>query len=262
MNYADRGSIATIGRVIGLGQIPKCVVELNARATALTVGARAMVEPATALGATLVAALDRGDDPLDDPAVARSLTATGLVQLASVGVVEESVVAIHRDVYRANVDEIVKAMTVTFDKARDRLLTARDVLGDVDLGDATTILARGGADTAAAWTAARESGATIIDVVGGWTVVHDFTGILPAAKRWQSMRYCDPSVDQANEFGLDNTAVTPWDAARLGVPLSLPASASEYRTRVATIERARTAAQAADDRAAHDRGAGKLPVGT
>jgi hypothetical protein len=211
------------------------LLELIARADTLK------AELSDDIGAKVVAALDAGTDPLEDPAVQQAAIRTVLADRCHA--VDR---AIDDRTTRYLTDhglDLLACFAGPFADAAATIDGALDRLGDVDLADTKTV-ARRGPDAAAAWAEVQKAEETIAAVLQAWKILSTReSGVPRIDKRYRALQIADvPASDFVAQT--DSTAeLTPWELARKGWPLSL-AMPDTYAERVAAVhvEQARGAA--------------------
>ena len=179
-------------------------------------------------------ALIQGADPLTDPDVARAITHAAITQPGVIDHIETAAFMRLWDAVNAHSDDMVAAMRKPFDKAADVLVAAHESIGNLDLkADSEDILKKGG-DIAKVWAGAVEASETIDTVILAWAMLGRFINTSPTDARWLNLRLINTTAHKFDDLDLSRKTLTPYDAVRLGVPLTLP-TLSEYAGRRAAI---------------------------
>jgi len=241
VNTTDRATARTLLNAIETtgASMPK-VAAAYAHATKISDSGRALGIPQDALALAVSAALEDDRDPGDDPEVRRIVTTNAFANPAVAQAVDAQAFEGFRAVCRHNLDAIVKALRTPFAAAAATLAEAHSRIGDVPLEDTGTIM-RKGADVAEVWAKATAAVKVIDAADAGWQALGTITGASASDRRYRVLRFA--SVDYATwvEREFEGMKLSPWDATRAGLTLSLP-TVTEYRERVAVI----TAGHAAD----------------
>lgn len=259
MNISDRATIASIFRALkDTGTTaPKAVTAANANAVRVATAARALAPRPDDLGAAVTAALIAGKDPGLDPTVI-SLIVRAQVGNEGIGqMVDGQVYGRLQEACHEHADELVDIWREPFTAAATALTSARGVLGGLDLTDTASIVRIGPAATEQ-WAAATTAVKTIDTIDGGWQALGEFTRLSPRNPIYPALRFVDATLDQWADHHLERRKIDGWEAARLGLTLSLPTFA-EYHQRIRTIEQAAAARAAADQEAARNRATGRRP---
>jgi hypothetical protein len=219
-------------------KLPKAVTDAHSRAENIRERSSCL-EPGTQnpLGVVVADALARGVDPTTDPEVTRVIA---LCAIQAPGVresVETAASTRLQDVYRDHADAIVEELREPFDQAVAELVKARERIGDHELTDTATILAKGD-DIATVWAAAIEASRIIESAIAGWVALSMFLDGRAVDKRWLNLRLVRTTAAQYDDADLSNKKLTPWGAVLGGFELSLPTIA-EYAERQAAIVQGR-----------------------
>jgi len=187
-------------------------------------------------------ALIEGADPLTDPGVARAIQHAAITQPSTLDGVETSALMRLWEAVNEHSDEMVDAMRKPFDKAAEVLVAAHEQIGDLDLkADSEAILKKGGG-IASAYTGAVEASEAINAVTLAWSMLDNLAGTSQVDPRWVALRITNPQAGKFDELELERKSLAPYEAVRLGLPLSLPtlpeytqrrAAITEYRAQVA-----------------------------
>ena len=130
---------------------------------------------------------------------------------------------------------VLEALRAPFDAAVANIAAAVAVLGDIELGD-TSSVARKGPAAGKAWVEAENGEQTITAVVRVWRNLASAgaTSVGPWSDRYGLLAWCDVPAEAFVNEGLAGAKVRPWDAARRGWPLDL-ATPDGWRQRIAGI---------------------------
>jgi len=238
--------------------MPK-VAAAYAHATKISDSVHALGIPQDALALAVSAALEDDRDPGTCPEVQRIVATNAFANPGITVAVDAQAFEGFRAVCRHNLDAIVKALRTPFDAAAATLTEAHARIGDVPLEDTGTIM-RKGADVAEVWAKATAAVKVIDAAEAGWQALGTITGASSSDQRYRVLRIA--VVDHATwvEREFEGQKLSPWDATRAGLALSLP-TVSEYRQRVAAIEAGHAGIARLAEQVQHDRMTGrKVPV--
>ena len=233
----------TAAEKLGL-KLPKPVLQAQARLEKIRTGADAI--PAHALGGVAAAvadALGRDADPTTDPEVARAIAHSVITGPGVLVHVEEAAFTRLWDVIAEHQDEIVDQLRTPFDRAAATLVDAHSRIGDLDLtADSGAILKMGG-NIATVWAEAVAADKLIDSVVLAWVGLGQLIHPEIVDRHWMNLRLVNTTAAEWDQADLSRKAITAWDAARLGIELSLPTRA-EYNARREAITEQRADAHA------------------
>lgn len=227
-----RSDIDAIGKTFGTLDIkpPKAVAEAVERHARLT---NAQLGSPMSLADAVVDALDAGIDPLEDPVVRTIAVGQVIDRHGTREELKRLAEAQASNAIAENADAIVQAWRKPFDAAARDLVSARKVLGAVDLADAPGIAAKGeGAPTA--WGSALEANATIGTIRFAWQSLHR---LVPGRARDSNLRLltiADVDAETWHTEGLRGSKLDAWQATVAGYELSLP-TLSEFRQRAKAV---------------------------
>lgn len=219
---------------------PKPVVKALADRDKIVAAARNLQAPhPSVIAAAAALALLAGADPFDDPLVRRYAT------MAAVGGEEGGSLARNvsnhaeqRVVDAIDPDPIVAALKAAADEAGRILVTAHEVLGDVELGEAAIIL-RMGPVAAQAWTDARAAEKRLRVLVSGWHALASLTRFA-SPELLPILRVADVDLDTFEKLGQRADA---WALVRAGAVVDM-ADRVTARERPERIGRERLAREA------------------
>lgn len=233
---ANARQLFTHADALGL-KLPRPVLEARAMVEKIRVSAEKI--PAQNIGgiaAAVADALGRDADPFDDAEVARAVAhhvIHGPGVLANV--LEAPVMRLWEACHEYR-DDIVAELRSPFDKAAAVLVVAHERIGDLDLRtDSEAILKKGG-NIAKLWAEAVEADKQIGSVVITWVSLSQFNHPEPIDRRWLNLRIINPPADVWDELDLGLRKLTPWDAVRAGLELTLPTLAEYTERRDAIVE--------------------------
>jgi len=252
MNISERSTVNSVRNTylqLGLNP-PKELADALARLDKLNERARQLgaLPAGDDLGNAVSAALLDDRDPAGDYDVQRILAAQALAAHHGLpDAVTAAAVDGIRNACATHLDDIVNDWRAPFDRAAADLAAAYQRIGNLDLDDTTTILAKGG-DIAEVWATARTAAGTIDTVLNGWHALMMLMNVT-LDPRHRALRLAALGLEQYRSLPAKTSA---WDLLRSGVTLNLP-SLDEYRRRIANIEREQADETAAGLNVARDR---------
>jgi hypothetical protein len=216
-------------------------------ATKIATTVRSLGTPPGAMVVAVAAALEDDRDPADDHEVQRLVTMNGFASPGIMAEVEAIAFDDFAGVCTRDRDDIVTALRAPFDVAAATLAEAHNRIGDIPLEDTGAIMRRGD-DIAAVWAKATAAAKVIDTITAGWAALGELTRTVPADQRYRVLRLAAVDYATWTEREFAGKKLSPWDATRAGLTLSLP-TVSEYRQRVAAIEAGHAADAHQDERA-------------
>jgi hypothetical protein len=219
---------------------PKQVTDAWARCLSVAGAVDNLYARPEAISVAVAAAVERGDDPAADPAVQRALTAVSIANRGIGAEVDSIAFERFRQVCRDQADPVIKAWARPFDTAANTLASAAELIGDLTLESTTEILARGGT-IAETWAGALSANNTITRIAAGWSAFVQFARLASVDARHRLLVLA--AFDYPT-FAATSATVTPWDATRAGLTLSLP-TAEQYRQRITDVDEGRRLAELA-----------------
>jgi len=238
--------LLTHTQTLGL-QLPKPVLEAYARVEKIRAGI-ASIPPhsLTGVAAAVAGALGRDADPLTDPEVARAIALNVITMPATIDHIEGTSFWPLSEALTEYQDDIVAALRKPFYQAATVLVAAHESIGDLDLKEDSQAILKKGGTIASVWAGAVEASKLIDTIVVTWVGLSQLVRPEPADRRWLNLRLVNPTAEVWNDLDLARVQLTPWDAVRAGLALTLP-TRSEYTERRAAIveQRAELAAAAA-----------------
>jgi len=248
MNLSDRATARTLLNALETtgANMPKIAASYS-HATKISDAGHLLGIPQDALALAVSAALEDDRDPGDDPEVRRIVTTNAFANPGIAQAVDAQAFGGFRAVCRHNLDAIVKALRTPFDVAAATLAEAHSRIGDVPLEDTGTIM-RKGTDVAEVWAKATAAVKVIEAAEAGWQALGTITGASAGDPRYRVLRIASVDFATWTEREFEGMKLSPWDATRAGLSLSLP-TVSEYRQRVAIITAGRAGVAHQDERA-------------
>ena len=249
-------SFFTQATALGI-KLPKAVTDAHTRAENIRERSSCL-EPRTQnpLGVVVADALARNVDPTTDPEVTRVIALRAIQAPGVLESVETAAFTSLQSVYAEHADAIVAELRKPFDQAVADLVKARERIGDHELTDTATILAKGD-DIATVWAAAVAASRAIESAIAGWVALSLFLDGRAVEERWLNCRLVRATATQYDDADLSDKKLDPWGAVIGGFELSLPTFA-EYAERQQAIVQGRADRHAASE--ARQKDAGRRPA--
>jgi hypothetical protein len=220
--------------------IPKAVHAAYAETARVTAAVAQLGSPPGALGVAVAAAIAEHRDPASDDEVVRIVVTGAIANQATIDNVTAIAYGRLREVVTQHSDAITDGWRKPFDEAVDALVAAHEALGNVRLEETATIVSRGG-DAAARWGSAQQASATIVAIAEAWRSLGMFTHRAGLDNGRRALVLSAVDWDTWTRLGLLDSRLSPWDALRLGLTLSLP-TFTEYKQWLAALEAGRQGA--------------------
>ncbi|WP_353647956.1 hypothetical protein ABLG96_13870 [Nakamurella sp. A5-74] len=190
---------------------------------------------------TVLAALDAGRNPFEDPAVQHAAVAYQFAQINGADQVEALAVERFTEALQQHATEVVAALQVVVDTAAAAITLAAKTLGGTDPADPNAVLRLGG-KAAEAW-GRHQSAATQLDAV------NTARGVMAQALRWSeprrnvlALRWAALTAAQIEDHG----TAEPQALVRAGITLAL-ADGAEVQRRLRAIDAEHQVLRAAEE---------------
>ena len=259
MNISDRSTASVlIGSIGSTGATAPKIADAYAHAVQISKSASELYIPQDSLSLAVFAALEDGRDPGNDEEVRRIVATNTFANPGITQSLDTLAWEGFRTVCRSNLLTAVKAMRVPFDAGAATLAKAHALIGDVPLEDTATIIARGG-EVAEAWAQATKAVKVIDAADNALQALGTITRTSSNDRRYRVLRLAEVDYATWITLELEGRKVSPWEAVRMGLTLSLP-TVAEYRERVSVITTAQAQAQMLEQQTGRDNASGKRPA--